>query len=69
MSKRVQVFFVLNTANASEENEKLARTCATLTYTAIKDTLKKVLSDNSSKEYKAVPGIKEEVETVNFNQY
>ena len=45
-------FFVLNTVNVSEENEKLARTMRiTLTYTVMKDTLKKVFSNNSSKEY------------------
>ena len=35
----------------------------------MKDTLKKVFSDNSSTEYKTVPAIKEEVETVNFYRY
>ena len=45
--------------NVLEENEKLASTtCTILTYTAMKDTLKKMFS-----------AIKEEVETVIFNQY
>ena len=35
----------------------------------MKDTLKKVFSDNLSTEYKTAPAIKEEVETVDFNQY
>ena len=65
----VRVFFVLNAANISKENEKLARmTCATITYIARKDSLKKVFSDNSSTEDKTVPVIIE-VETVNFNWY
>ena len=56
--------------NVSEENKKLARTtCVTLTYTAVKETLKKVFSDNLSTEHKTVPAVKEEVETVKFNRY
>ena len=35
----------------------------------MKDTLKKAFSDILSMEYKTVPAIKEEIETVNFNQY
>lgn len=70
LPKGVQAFFVLNAANVSEENEKLARTtCSSLTYATMKDTLKKVFSDISSTECKTIPAIKEEVETVNFNRY
>ena len=42
-------------------------TYATLMYTLMKDTLKKVFSNISSMEYKTVPSIKEELETVNFS--
>ena len=52
-SSRVHAFFVLNAANVSEINEKLTRTtCAILTYTPMKDTLKKVFSDISSQKTK-----------------
>ena len=57
--------FVLNAVNVSKENEKLMRMmCKILKWTVIKK-----IDDNSSTEYKTVPAIKEEVETVNFNQY
>ena len=50
------------------KKKKLVRTMGiTLIYIAIKDTFKKMFSDNST-EYKTVLAIKE-VETVNFNQY
>ena len=40
--------------------------CTILMYTTMKDTLKKVFSNISSTEYKTVPAIKEELETVIF---
>ena len=62
--------FFLNTVNISSENGKVTRRTRTnLMNTAMKDTFKKVFSDISSAEYKTVPAIKKEVETVNFNWY
>ena len=69
LSEGIQAFFVLNVANVSVENEKLAwTTSGNLTYPTMKDTLKKVFADISLSEYKTIPVIKEETETVNFNQ-
>ena len=66
----VQAFFVLNAANRSKENEKLSRTMwASLSYTTMKETLKKVFSDISSLQHKNAPIVKEEVKTINFNHY
>ena len=49
LPEEVQAFFFLNVVNVSEEIKKLAKmTCSTLTYTAMKGTLKKVFSDISS---------------------
>lgn len=42
----VQAFFLLNAANVSEENERLARaTCGTLTYANMKACIKKIFGD------------------------
>ena len=62
---------MLNAADLSEENEKLAWTmCVSLNYTLIKETVKKeVFSDVSSLEHQNVPVVKEEVETMNFSHY
>ena len=68
--KEFRPFFVLNESNVLEENKKLTRIrSSTLTYIAMKDTLKKVFSEISSMEYKIIPAIKEEVETVNLYGY
>lgn len=46
--EEVQAFFVLNAVGVSEEYEMLARLmCGSLTYTDIKDMLKKVFADIS----------------------
>ena len=48
-------FFVLNAANLSKETEKLAKTmCASLNYTTMKKTFKRVFSDILSLEQKKV---------------
>ena len=66
----VEVIFVLNVANASKENKKLTQIiCGNPTYPAMKDTQKKMFADMLSSEYNTILVIKEEMETVNFNQY
>ena len=59
----VQAFFLLNAANMTEENEKLARTTAgKLTYSNMKETIMRIFGDPGAvgDEVKA-PAIKEEV--------
>ena len=59
----VQVFFLLNAANMTKENEKLARTTAgKLTYSNMKETIMRIFGDCGAvgDEVKA-PAIKEEV--------
>ena len=59
----VQAFFLLNAANMTEENEKLARTTAgKLTYSNTKETIMRIFGDPGAvgDEVKA-PAIKEEV--------
>ena len=63
LPKGVQAFLLLNAANMTEENEKLARTTARkLTYSNMKETIMRIFGDPGAvgDEVKA-PAIKEEV--------
>ena len=67
MPEGVQAFFILQAANVSEENEKLARTtCGEMTYNNMKEALRKIFGDTSNKD-NASPPVKSEPESVNYN--
>ena len=57
----VQAFFVLNAANISEENEKLARTtCGQMTYANMKACIQKIFGDPSGDGNGNTPPVKSE---------
>lgn len=61
----VQAFFLLQAANVSEENEKLARTtCLDMTYKHMKEAIRKMFGDSTTTEG-AAPAVKSEPESVN----
>ena len=71
----VKAFFVLNAANISEENEKLARaTCGVMTYANMKACIQKIFGDPSGDGHGNAPSVKSEpvfqsdhCEDVNYN--
>ena len=65
----VQSFFLLNAANVSEENERLARaTCGDFTYKNMKSTIQKIFGDPSATTCDIAPAIKVEPAFVSEHQ-
>ena len=70
LPENVQGFFLLNAANVTEENEKLARTTeGKLTYSYMKETMIRIFGDPGAvgDEIK-VPNIKEKVFYVGYRR-